>query len=251
MFSLQNIVGEARPIIEQAANVYYKHTKNQLVGMIIHGSVMTGDFIPGCSDIDIKLLMNDTNLELRKYYDIHTELAKIDVTPFRYIQCDIVGKTLSENYAGFVRGTYQVIYGENFIPEMSPDQLRENSIKSISSLDVSPKFAYESLLDHGGNRLSKNVRLMITKIWPILRNCLIIEGNDPIHVWRLSKIDAINKLRDIHLKSMLERFYNSIYHYYPDEKEIDCALNILRLGMEILATIKIYCEGLEEGSIIL
>lgn len=248
MFSLQNIEGEAKPIIEQAANVYYKHTKNQLIGIIIHGSVITGDFIPGCSDIDIKLLMNVTNLDLGKYYDIHKELAKIDVTPFRYIQCDIIGKSLPENYAGFVSGTYEVIYGENFIPDMPPEQIRENSIKSIRSIDVFPRFAYESLLDHGGNRLSQNTRLMITKIWPTLKNCLIIEGNDPIRVWRLSKVEAINELRNMDLKSMFERFLNSVYDYYPDEKEVDCALNILRLGMEILANIKIYCEGLEEGS---
>lgn len=244
MFSLQNIVGEARPIIEQAANVYYKHTKQQLTGIVIHGSAITGDFIPGCSDIDIKLLMNGTSLDLGKYYDIHKELAKIEVAPFRYIQCDILGKSLPENYAGFVSGTYQVIYGENFIPDISSDQLREHSIQSIRSIDAFPKFAYESLLDHGGNRLSQNVRLMITKIWPTLKNCLIIEGNDPIRVWGLSKVDAIYGLRDTNLKSMFKRFHSSVSDYYPDEIEVGCALNILRLGMEILENTKIYCEAI-------
>lgn len=245
MFSLQNIIGEAKPIIEQASNVYYKHTKNQLLGIIIHGSVITGDFIPGCSDIDIKLLMNVTNLELEKYYNIHKELAKIDVAPFRYIQCDIIGKSLHENYKGFVNGTYEVIYGENFIPDITSEQLRENSIQSMRSIDAFPKFAYESLLDHGGNRLSQNVRLMITKIWPTLRNCLIIEGNDPIRVWRLSKADAINGLRNMDLKSRFERFHNSVYDYYPNENEVESALSILRLGVEILANIKIYYKGFE------
>lgn len=238
MFSLQNIAEEAKPIILAAAKIYYKHTKEHLIGIVIHGSVITKDFIPCCSDIDIKLILNDTNLELSKYYEIHKELSKIEVTPFRYIQCDILSKSSTENNSAFISGTYEVIYGDNSIVEMTPQQLIKNSIESIRALDALPKFAYESLLDHGGQRLSQNTRLMITKIWPALKNYLIVKGYDPILVWRLSKLDTINELRNQELKSMFESFYDSVTKYYPEEKETGHALDILRLGIQMLGTIK-------------
>lgn len=90
MFSLDNITKEARPIIMDVAKIYHKHTKSYLKGIIVHGSAVIGDYIPGCSDIDVKLLLDSSKLPLNKYFEIHKELSQVNVHPFRYVQCDIM-----------------------------------------------------------------------------------------------------------------------------------------------------------------
>ncbi len=212
MFSLDSVNEVAKPIIERAAAVYYKHTKDWIKSIILHGSALKGGFIPGCSDIDLKVVLDDSafdehsRLPLEKYFCIHLDLSKIDPSPFRYIQCDMIGSKLPDGYVGPVRGAYRIIWGDHLIPEATEDQLVISAANSLNHLDPVPKFAYESLLDHGGNRLSHNVRLLCTKVWPTLYHVLIMEGHDPISVWQLMKQDAMNQLRNNELKAIAQFF---------------------------------------------
>jgi len=50
---------EVRPIVQAAAAVYVKHTTPWLVGLIVHGSAVKGGYIPGCSDIDFQLYLDE------------------------------------------------------------------------------------------------------------------------------------------------------------------------------------------------
>ena len=60
MVDVSGLTPEARPIVKEVAAVYLKHTTPWFIGLIVHGSAVKGGFIPGCSDIDFQLYLEDS-----------------------------------------------------------------------------------------------------------------------------------------------------------------------------------------------
>ncbi|HTK07018.1 MAG TPA: hypothetical protein VL485_07615 [Ktedonobacteraceae bacterium] len=56
-FDVSPLTPIAQPIVLQAAEIYYRHLSPWLIGLLVHGSAYKGGFIPGCSDIDLKLYL--------------------------------------------------------------------------------------------------------------------------------------------------------------------------------------------------
>ena len=94
MIDLAMLPADAKPIVKQVAEVYIEHTGDSFTGLIIHGSALKGDFIPGGSDIDFhlylkeKLFHENGRLPIELILNIHRDLARIDPHLFRYIQCE-------------------------------------------------------------------------------------------------------------------------------------------------------------------
>jgi len=55
--NVPGLTPEAKPIVQEAAAVYLKHTDPWFVGLVVYGSAVKGGFIPGCSDIDLQLYL--------------------------------------------------------------------------------------------------------------------------------------------------------------------------------------------------
>ncbi len=53
------LAADAQPIVQRAAAVHLRHTVPWFVGLIAHGSAVRGGFIPGCSDSDLQLYLDD------------------------------------------------------------------------------------------------------------------------------------------------------------------------------------------------
>ena len=58
MLDLSGLMPEARPIVQQVAEVYLKYLSPWFVGLIAHGSAVKGGFIPGCSDVGLQPEVN-------------------------------------------------------------------------------------------------------------------------------------------------------------------------------------------------
>ena len=63
--NLSGVQPVARPIVEAASTVYLRHVRPWLIGLMIHGSALKGGFIPGCSDIDLRLYLEDAAFTAR------------------------------------------------------------------------------------------------------------------------------------------------------------------------------------------
>ena len=57
MFDLSGVIPEARLTVQEAATVYLSHTAPWFIGLLVHGSVVKGGVIPGCSDVDFQLYL--------------------------------------------------------------------------------------------------------------------------------------------------------------------------------------------------
>src|SRR2546430_3947026 len=54
---ISRLVAEAQAIVHAAATVYLRHLGQWCMGVLVHGSALKGDYIPGCSDIDFQLYL--------------------------------------------------------------------------------------------------------------------------------------------------------------------------------------------------
>ena len=128
------LVAEARPIVEKAASVYIHHTRQYFVGLIVHGSALKGGFIP---------VQRYRHAALRHSRRVHRRppavgadggdpprSPRIDLAPFRYIQCYAFSGRMAAGWVGPVPGAYHVIAGRLPIPEATPDELFESARRS-------------------------------------------------------------------------------------------------------------------------
>ena len=249
MIDVSILVPEARETAKKVAHVYLEHTRPWFVGLLVHGSALKGGFIPGCSDIDFDLYLDgsafgcDGHLPLMLAMDIHRDLSKIDPAPFQYIQCDAspvsdtnVGQA---NEIGPVPGTYHMLLGELPVPEATPEQVRGLAHRLLATLEVDRFMVIDHLIEHGGGRLERDVRLVCTQVWPALFNVLTLRADDLLAVWRLPKPAAIAMIaEDEVLGKEIRLFYENVRSYYSGEHPVEGALRVIEHGMNFLRATK-------------
>lgn len=245
MFDVSPLVPEAQPIVAAAARVYWQHTEPWFVGLLVHGSAYKGGVIPGCSDVDMQLFLrgsifDDTgNLPLSVAEAIQRDLTEIDPTPFQYIQCYPLPDSHPTHgpKAGYilVPGTYHALAGSIPMPEASVEQVRESAVRYMEGLKPAALTAANHLLQHGGGRLERHVRLLCTVVWPTLYNLLACAADDPIEVWRLPKQEAIARVpRGRPPGRAIRAFYESVWAYYGGNQTVEAALELYKNGAAFL-----------------
>ena len=65
MIDVGVLVPEARHAAQRAAQVYLAHTRPWFVGLLVHGSALKGGVIPGCSDIDLQVYLENRAFDER------------------------------------------------------------------------------------------------------------------------------------------------------------------------------------------
>jgi hypothetical protein len=250
MADLSALVTEARPIVREIAEVYLRHTSPWFVGLVVHGSVVKGGFIPGCSDIDFRLYLQDSaftwrgQLPLELGLPIRRDLARIDLAPFRYVQCYAQPCEQQEGLVGPIPGAYHLVAGRLPVPEATAQQLQNSATEALAELDPAPAFIMGQLLGHGGVRLERNVRLLCTKVWPVLYQLLTVQQEDAIRVWCLPKEQAIEWLpQNTALSRTIRGFYEAVRAYYPAEASLEGALSIIETGVAFLEAAKAWWEN--------
>ena len=249
MCDLSVLVPEARPVVAEAAKIYQRHTKAWFIGLIIHGSALKGGVIPGCSDIDLQLYLEEAafsecgHLPLDICLTIHKDLSRIDPSPFRYIQCYALPPSLSPGQIGPIPGAYHIILGELPVPEATPEQVRHSAIEALERLDPDPSRIVRHLLHHGEGRLFRELRLLCTEVWPILYQVLTLREGEVLAIWNLPKESAIEHLpvtepigRDI------RTFYRAVKEHYANGEKVETALAAIPLGVSFLRSAKLWYE---------
>ncbi len=247
MLDVSPLVPEARPIAEKVAQVYLEHARPWFVALMAHGSALKGGFIPGCSDIDFKLFLDesafddDGRLPLGLAMDIQRDLSKIDTSPFQYIQCDAVpvGDDGAKAELMVIPGTYHMLVGKLPFAEATVEQVVRQAHAGLSNLLVPPLKVINDLLEHGGGRLEYRVRLLCTAVWPALFNALTLRADDPLSVWRLPKPAVVELIPESDpLGRDIRAFYRYARDYYASGHSVEEALRVVECGVGFLRTAK-------------
>jgi hypothetical protein len=243
MIDLSGLIPEARPIAGPVAEVYLEHTAPWFIGLIVHGSAVKGGIIPGCSDIDFHLYLEDAafawqgQLPLELGFAIRRDLEGIDPAPFRYVQCYTHSRQPPPDWVGPIPGGYHLLAGELPVAEATDDDLRRSARQALAELDPAPDFLMGKLLGPGGVRLERSLRLLCTKVWPVLYQVLSLQGQDeaPVELWCLTKEGAMRRLhRGTALRNEIEEFYQAVRAYYPAEDSLEHALAVIEHGVAFL-----------------
>ena len=238
MLDTSRLTPEAKPIVEVAANIYLHHAKPWFVGLVVHGSALKGGFIPGCSDIDFQLYVNET-LSLETCLATQKDISRIDPDPFRYIQCYPISGTLPREHIGPVPGAYHLLAGRLPVAEATRSQLQESARKRIATLNPMPEYIVDSLFESGIGRLSWNIRWLCTDVWPTLYQVLVLQGHDPFTAWSLPKPEAIELLSpDTPLGQTIRDFYQAVQTHYPYQQLLAEALAVIETGIAFLQSVK-------------
>lgn len=235
------LLPEAQAIAQQAAAIYCKHTAPWFLGLVAHGSAVKGGYIANCSDIDFQLYLAeeafaaDGELPLALGMEIHRELAQIDPTPFRYIQCYALTRHLRSGWIGPIPGAYHLVAGRIPVPLATADALLAGAKKDLAALVPDAI----NLLSHGGGRLERQVRLHCTKVWPVLYQVVALQEADPIRVWNLPK-DQVIALLPAHgeLVQAMRAYDQAVRTYYPTERSVAAGLQVLESGVAFLLAAK-------------
>ena len=243
MPDVSGLVPEARPIARQVADVYLRHTAPWFLGLIVHGSAVKGGVIPNCSDIDFQLYLGDAafgwrgQLPLELGYAIRRDLEGIRLWPFRYVQCYVRRQGLEPGWVGPIPGAYHLVAGRLPVPEATADALRRSARRALDELDATPDFIMGKLLGPGGVRLERSIRMLCTRVWPVLYQVLTLQhpGNDPLALWCLPKEEAMGRLsHDTALHHTIRAFYRAVWAYYPNEDSLEDALSVMQAGVGFL-----------------
>jgi hypothetical protein len=243
MPDVSGLVPEARPIAQQVASVYLRHTMPWFIGLIVHGSAVKGGVIPNCSDIDFQLYLQDVafasqgQLTLELGFSIRRELEGIRLWPFRYVQCYVRRPRPEPGLVGPIPGAYHLVAGKLPVPEATADDLLNSARQAMDELDPAPDLFMGKLLGPGGVRMERNLRLLCTKVWPVLYQVLTLQDpeSDPIKLWCLAKQEAIECLpHDSPLYHAIQAFHRTVWAYYPDEDSLEDALTIIQTGLAFL-----------------
>jgi hypothetical protein len=259
VIDLSGLTAEARPIVQQVAPVYLNHSAPWFIGLIVHGSAVKGGIIPNCSDIDFQLYLDRAaftwqgQLPLELGFAVRRDLEGIPLSPFRYVQCLPQTDEPQENWVGPIPGAYHLVAGRLPVREATAQDLRASARLTLAKLNPAPTFIQSDLFGSGGVLLQRNLRLLCTKVWPILYQVLTLleEETDPIGIWCLTKEQAMERLPSkTALQETIRAFYRAVWNYYPAEDSLENALAVIESGVAFLGAASSwwrYADGRSQG----
>ena len=232
---------EAQPIALRVAEIYLRHTGNAFVGLIAHGSGVKGDFIPNGSDLDFQLYVRPAlrdgrgPLPLKIGLAIQGELAAIDPAPFAYIQGYAHAGATRAGWIGPVPGAYTVIAGMLPIPETTAAELTTAARRDLAEIPARLASLPQGLLDTERGSLGRRVRLLLTDVWPALRQVVTLQTAEAIAVWQMTKEEAIDALEGEALRTSGGAVHEAAWALSAAIDSLDAQLAVIRTGADFLA----------------
>lgn len=256
-FDLSGLIPEARNVASEVGAIYWKHTQPWFVGLVCFGSAVKGGVIPGASDIDFHLDLEEAAftasdvLRLDIALAIQADLAQIDPAPFRYIDGGAETGRLPEGHIGPIPGAYHLMAGRLRGAEATAAEVQAQARWSLARLDPLPAFVSEGLMQHGAGRgqLALTVRSLCQTVWPVLYQLCCLRQADAIRVWQLPKPAVIALLPlDEPLGQTMRAFNQAVWRYYPLETSIADALQVIQSGVDFLQAAKAWAAELNQPS---
>jgi hypothetical protein len=239
IINVEGIQANARDIVKEVATVYLRHLRTSLVTLVAHGSAVKGGIIVGSSDVDLvafvdpSILMPGDELPLEHAVEIHRDLAGIDPSPFRYLS-GYVYPVGGGPPPGFIPGTYHVVWGSGHVSVATSEELLVAARISLGAVDPAMMRARFSnaLLDHGEDRLFNLMRLLCTKVWPVMYHVACIKHGNALEVWQRTKFEVFDLLEDDPvIGPALTCWMNSVAEHYRSRESLETALEGIHAGV--------------------
>lgn len=239
---ISGVQPRAQNIVRRIAWTCHEHLGPDLVTLVTHGSAVKGGVIEGSSDVDFVavvtpgILTPGGELPLDRALRFHRNLAQIDPFPFRYLQGCVYpnGARLG---MGFIPGTFHIVAGSPDVPIATGEQLFGAAQAALREFD--PTTARDrlsnALLDHGEGRLSRQVRLLCTDVWPIMYHVACVYEAEGLKTWQRTKRETVSALESERvIGPPLGRWMEAITHHYSTGESVHSAIEAITSGVAFL-----------------
>lgn len=225
-------------VVAAVADVYVRHTRPWFVGLVAFGSYVKGGMVAGSSDLDLRLYLereafDGERLPWPVVRAIQADLAEVDPAPFAYVQCHA---TPVDEAEPLVPGTWRLLDGTCPARAATAGEVREAALRTLAFTQRARDRVREALLDSGGGRLEREVRLMATDVWPAVYAAACLTDPDPLGVWALPKTGAVARL-GMPAREAGERFLAALAAYHANGERPGDALATIDAGLAVLAEV--------------
>jgi hypothetical protein len=187
--SLQKIM---KDVPEAVANVYRQVFGSRLVGIAVHGSAVTGDVLPGLSDIDFVVVLA-TRLTLPDCEAVAAQVDAVEIDPFAYVQATY--RETGVPMPTLVPGGFSVQHG--VIEEGLLHTHKSLGAAAEAWMEGLPRLVEQDMKDWSVavGRRPRQFRLILTRLKPTVRARLTMSGDDPVATYRNPWPMLIERLR--------------------------------------------------------
>ena len=239
---LSGVPDVGREIASAIADICLDELGDDLETLLFHGSAIKGGMIEGSSDFDFVMIVRPgcltpgDELPLAHATELHCRLATIDPAPFRYLQGHICPRHRPPG-AGFIAGTYAVVLGSPDIPLATSEQLLAAAHTSLANLDRArgrDRLA-NALLNHGEERLYREVRWLCTDVWPVSFHIACVVENNGLVAWQRNKLENVSFLQDDAIVGQpLVAWLEIVSHHYAAGETVESGLAAITAGAAFL-----------------
>jgi predicted nucleotidyltransferase len=176
------------------ADVVQRGFGDRVVFAAVHGSAATGDVLPGLSDLDVAIVLDDLP-SVADAVAMHHRMKHVSIEPCSYVQPAYF--EVGAVHPLLVRGAYVVLLGE--VPagfEQQDDDLRRNGEEWLAKLPDLVRADAQAWSLANGISTARFARLLATRLKPALRALLVRAGADPQVAWSLRWDDLAAALDD-------------------------------------------------------
>lgn len=192
----EELVGRIREAAEAAFG-------RGLRSLIVKGSVLSEDFIPGYSDLDVHVYVSPLFLrgkrapELAPALDFQRALGSLDPAAYGLDSLQVIfvnAKEYPRDWQKPLPGTYELVYGEPVDDSMSVRDRVRTAASQLSALEEQANRLVERFVDKPDARLPRLVRLAGTFLKGALLNAALVATKDPERVAEASRADLLDLL---------------------------------------------------------
>lgn len=221
-----------------------------LIAVLLKGSLVKGDFIPGYSDVDIHVLVDyevmegPRSLRLEEALRIQERIGVIrpeehDVWQFQIFF--LSPEHYPYDWSPPLPGTYIPLYGD------VPEDLKETEEGFYSKVDLSLhrisgyiSYLLERFTDKPNRRLAEIVRLTGAILKATLYNAASLLEEDPLSVWHMPVWEVLSRWEnELCPEGHLSNFFNGVREEWKRViEDPDFARSLFREGIESLRALE-------------
>jgi len=242
----ENIIIELRKAFVEVCKSVFGES---LVSIITKGSSVKGGFIPGLSDVDLHVYLEEDVFSHSDFLKLEFGLSmqeKMDALIQKYdfgggpIQVILINVSKPPDWSGPLPGAYIVLYGDG---DPFPPPTVEGMLKQDLDGLKNPTYAYKlisSFLDKGNDQLPNYVRRLNAAVNPALYRVLSLLTRDPVKVWKMTKfevLDVLERLADESAKEVARlgrEFYDMARKKERLGKDLDFCRTAIRTGYKVV-----------------
>ncbi len=252
--TMDNLSLEVRKMVEALVAACRTVFGDHLKCVVVKGSLVKGDFIPGYSDLDLhafvdpEMLMSDRTPKLEYALRFQEAIGKLEPRQLDASQFQIyflrADRTM-EDWTPPVPGSYVVVYGTPppAVLDWEGYDYVGRAKRGLAQIRADRRNLIDRALDKPDRVFSAFVRLGGTFVKGHAYSAAVVASGDPRRALTMRTAELLVYLEQVDSSlSAVRRFFDAVAEWRTIEREPDAARDAFRRSMEALEALERWAE---------